>query len=77
MTVLKKKFEHYTEAEFTGFLTYICSAKSSSEAEFQRWLVHFEKITEHPKGTDLIYYPAPDADASPEGIVRTRQAMAS
>lgn len=71
MAILKSKFEHYTEAEFTKFLSDICLAKSSSETQFHRWLEHFEKVTEHPKSTDLFYYPLTDADPSPVGIVRT------
>ncbi|MDK6923875.1 bacteriocin immunity protein, partial [Escherichia coli] len=33
-------------------------------------LEHFVKITEHPDGTDLIYYPSDNRDDSPEGIVK-------
>ena len=30
----------------------------------------FKKLTEHPDGSDLIYYPKPGQDDSPEGIVK-------
>lgn len=30
----------------------------------------FEKLSEHPDGSDLIYYPQDDQDDSPEGIVK-------
>ncbi|WP_016676051.1 bacteriocin immunity protein, partial [Yersinia pestis] len=33
------------------------------------WVRHFTKITEHPSGSDLIYYPEDGADDSPEGIL--------
>jgi hypothetical protein len=33
-------------------------------------LLHFEKISEHPAGSDLIYYPESGADNSPEGVTR-------
>lgn len=33
-------------------------------------LEHFELITEHPDGSDLIYYPEKEEDATPENIVR-------
>jgi hypothetical protein len=33
-------------------------------------LEHFEKITEHPEGTDLIYYAASDLDSTPEAITK-------
>jgi hypothetical protein len=31
----------------------------------------FKKLTEHPDGSDLIYYPKPGQDDSPAGIVKT------
>ncbi|EJD0490286.1 bacteriocin immunity protein, partial [Salmonella enterica] len=31
-------------------------------------LNHFEQVTEHPDGTDLIYYAASDAESTPEAI---------
>lgn len=33
-------------------------------------LENFIKITEHPSGVDLIYYPENGEDDSPEGILR-------
>ncbi len=30
-----------------------------------------EQLTEHPAGSDLIYYPEEGADHSPEGITQT------
>ncbi|MDA6953361.1 bacteriocin immunity protein, partial [Escherichia coli] len=30
----------------------------------------FERLTEHPDGSDLIYYPRDDREDSPEGIVK-------
>lgn len=69
MADLKGKFEDYTEAEFLAFVSDLCRANAVSEAEFHRWLEHFEEVTEHPEGTDLVYYPAPNSDSSAQGIV--------
>ena len=33
-------------------------------------LLHFEKVSEHPAGSDLIYYPEPGADNSPESVTQ-------
>lgn len=33
-------------------------------------VLEFEALTEHPEGSDLIYYPRDDRDDSPEGIVK-------
>lgn len=71
MVKLKNNFQDYTELEFLDFLTDICEVNSRSEAEHNSWIEHFEKISEHPMGTDLIFYPLPNADSSPQGIVNT------
>ncbi|MBS5838238.1 MAG: bacteriocin immunity protein [Pseudomonas sp.] len=34
-------------------------------------LDEFERLTEHPAGSDLIYYPEDGADNSAEGITQT------
>ncbi|WP_225422715.1 bacteriocin immunity protein [Pseudomonas huaxiensis] len=33
-------------------------------------LDHFEAITEHPDGSDVIYYPPEGSEDSPEGVVK-------
>ncbi|TPW37275.1 bacteriocin immunity protein, partial [Mixta tenebrionis] len=30
----------------------------------------FERLTEHPDGSDLIFYPRDDREDSPEGVVK-------
>ncbi|WP_342230203.1 bacteriocin immunity protein, partial [Yersinia enterocolitica] len=32
-------------------------------------ILRFEELTEHPDGSDLIYYPNDDREDSPEGIL--------
>lgn len=32
-------------------------------------IVRFEAITHHPKGSDVIFYPDPGNDGTPEGIL--------
>ncbi|MBX8614818.1 bacteriocin immunity protein [Pseudomonas capsici] len=51
------------------FVTDICQVNATSEDEHRQWVRHFSAIIEHPSGGDLIFYPLPDADSSPEGIV--------
>ncbi|MBV4456682.1 bacteriocin immunity protein [Pseudomonas sp. COR58] len=71
-TLLKKSFSEYTEAEFVALLREL--AKEDAEAEnddrADLLLLHFEKISEHPAGSDLIYYPEAGADNSPEGVTK-------
>lgn len=71
MAELRNKFEDYTELEFMNFVEDICLVNSVSEAEHGLWVRHFEEVTEHPAGSDLIYYPLPGADSSPAAIVDT------
>ncbi|MCW2484866.1 bacteriocin immunity protein [Candidatus Symbiopectobacterium sp. NZEC127] len=68
---LKNKISDYTEAEFIGFLEEI-NEENIAEADdrLDLLLSHFEKITEHPDGTDLIYYALSDADGTPEAITK-------
>ncbi|BAP42000.1 colicin E9 immunity protein [Pseudomonas sp. StFLB209] len=63
-----EKFEDYTEAEFLEFVTKICMADVKSEREHIQLVKHFEKITEHPQGNGVIFYPDPEIEDSPQGI---------
>ncbi|MBK5415536.1 bacteriocin immunity protein [Pseudomonas sp. TH31] len=71
-TLLKNSLSEYTEAEFIKRLEEL--AKEDKEAENDAradvLLLHFEKVSEHPAGSDLIYYPEPGADNSPEGVTQ-------
>ncbi|ERM09971.1 colicin immunity protein ImmE2 [Pantoea agglomerans Tx10] len=64
---IKPTFEDYTEAEFTQLVSEICSAKGG-EAYQDQLLENFITVSEHPEGSDLIYY-SDDDKATPERIV--------
>lgn len=66
---LKPRFEDYTEAEFNQLVSEICSAEGN-EAYQDELLENFIAVTEHPDGSDLIYYNDDD-DLTPEKIVAT------
>lgn len=68
---LKNNITDYTESEFLKLLTIICNADTASEEEQIKFVTHFEKVTEHPSGSDLIYYPEDGADDSAVGILKT------
>lgn len=68
---LKPRFEDYTEAEFTQLVSEICSVEGS-EAYQDELLENFIAVTEHPDGSDLIYYS--DDDATPEKVIATVRA---
>ncbi|MGB9097926.1 bacteriocin immunity protein [Erwinia sp.] len=64
---LKPKFEEYTEAEFTQLVSDICNAEGN-ETYQDELLENFIAVTEHPEGSDLIYYNDDDG-LTPEKIV--------
>lgn len=68
---LKNSFSEYTEAEFLEFMKTVFEENvAETDERLDMLLEHFEKITEHPEGTDLIYYAASDLDSTPEAITR-------
>lgn len=70
--LLKEKFSDYTEAEFVQLLKDLFKEDAAPTDELaDALLLHFRKVSEHPAGSDLIYYPEEGADHSPEGITRT------
>jgi hypothetical protein len=65
-----KKIEDITENEFLDFVRKICKAEYSTDRQHGEAVYQFNTITEHPSGSDLVYYPKPLADNSSEGIVK-------
>ncbi|MGJ0628263.1 bacteriocin immunity protein [Xenorhabdus bovienii] len=67
---LKNNISDYTESEFLNLLKIIFESDTETEEEHHLLVNHFEKITEHPSGSDLIYYPEEGKDDSPEGVLK-------
>ncbi|PWB31733.1 bacteriocin immunity protein [Pseudomonas sp. SDI] len=69
-------FSNFTEAEFVCFVTEIFTANRSgvSDKVLGAMLDRFCALTEHPDGTDLIYWPASEELCTPEGITQTVKA---
>ncbi len=65
-----KLITDYTEKEFLDFVAVICDPRNRTEEEGDKLVLEFERLTEHPDGADLIYYPRDDREDSPEGIVK-------
>lgn len=66
-----RAIEHMTETEFLDFVKRICRADYPTQHQHGKAILEFESLSEHPEGSDLVYYPKPMADDSPEGIVKT------
>lgn len=60
----------YTEEEFLEFLIEICNSEYLTEKDQIEAVLLFEKLTEHPDGSDLIYYADSDEDSTPEAIIK-------
>ena len=69
--MLKRKntLSAYTEADFINLLDEIIESKGSDDYQ-DKLLEHFILITEHPAGSDLIYYLENPGEDTPEGIVK-------
>jgi len=66
---LKPRLEDYTEAEFTELVAVIFSAEGGEK--YQDELIEvFITASEHPEGSDLIFYNDDD-DLTPEKVVAT------
>ncbi|WP_426817958.1 bacteriocin immunity protein [Winslowiella sp. 2C04] len=63
----KKKLTDYTENEFLDFVSKLFDIDNTTEAEDIKNILAFKRLTEHPDGSNLIYYPSED---SPEGVVQ-------
>lgn len=66
----KNCISDYTEAEFLDFVKKIFNVENTSEDEDIKNILLFKKLTEHPDGSDLIYYPRDGREDSPEGVVK-------
>ena len=67
---MKTSMSEYTESDFLSFVTSLCDASARTEEEDDEMLLAFKRLTEHPDGSDLVYYPRADREDSPEGIVK-------
>ncbi|MGY4815711.1 bacteriocin immunity protein [Pseudomonas chlororaphis subsp. piscium] len=67
---MKTTFSEYTESEFVALLQRIID-HDGTEPEVDELVFHFEEVSEHPAGSDLIFYPEDGDDDSAAGITQT------
>ncbi|HDR2796149.1 MULTISPECIES: bacteriocin immunity protein [Enterobacter] len=65
-----KSISDYTESEFLEFVRSLFNVADTSESEDIKNILEFKRLTEHPDGSDLIFYPRDDREDSPEGVVQ-------
>lgn len=66
----KRSLSDYTKAEFQMVVDELIQAAGTSAWQ-DRLLEHFIDVMEHPKGSDLIYYPASEAEGCAERVIAT------
>ncbi|HDG1701771.1 bacteriocin immunity protein [Kluyvera ascorbata] len=67
---MKRSFSDYTESEFLEFVRSLFNVADTSESDDIKNILEFKLLTEHPDGSDLIFYPRDDREDSPEGVVQ-------
>ncbi|EMB4109692.1 bacteriocin immunity protein [Serratia marcescens] len=64
-----KMISDYTEKEFLEFVNGIYYDNYPTEESHINAVIEFERLSEHPSGSDLLYYPE-DGNQGPEAIVK-------
>ncbi|EGQ7978156.1 bacteriocin immunity protein [Vibrio cholerae] len=67
---MKDDISDYSQSEFFQLVNRICVEDYATEQEHIDAVLHFEEMTGHPDGSDLIYYPENPEDGTPENIVK-------
>ncbi|HIH5625246.1 bacteriocin immunity protein [Kluyvera ascorbata] len=70
---MSKLLSDYTKSDFISLVAEIIGGQGT-EAHQDELLELFIQLTEHPEGSDLIYYPQLAAEATPEAIADKVQA---
>lgn len=68
-----KMLSDYTENDFLNFVRKIYHADKHAyptEDLHVKAVMEFERLSEHPDKSDLIYYPREGREDSPEGVVK-------
>ena len=64
-----KKFEEYTEQEFLKLVTILSSEEDVSAEQLEDITDHIIDVSEHPFGSDVLFYPDPSEHDTPERVV--------
>ncbi|MNN13265.1 bacteriocin immunity protein [Pseudomonas fluorescens] len=67
----KQKFEEYTESEYKKLIARLFEADYSSEEELDEIVDVIITTSEHPNGSDVLYFPSDGAEDSPAGVLKT------
>ncbi|WP_260957277.1 bacteriocin immunity protein [Pseudomonas citri] len=67
--MIKKPYEQYTRKEFLLLIERLFNKEYASEAELDVLVHQIVDTSEHPDGTDIIFYPNEEVEDTPEGIL--------
>ena len=65
---LKNRISDYTETEFEKVIEAIINCEGDEKNQDDN-IEHFIRVTEHPCGSDLIYYPEGDNNGSTQAVI--------
>ncbi|MFV3402515.1 bacteriocin immunity protein [Pseudomonas sp. NY15463] len=65
---MKKTISDFTESEFLKYVSEIYEGDYPTDQAHIDEIFEFERISEHPRKSDLLYYPNPGEDG-PEAVV--------
>ncbi|MFJ2480342.1 bacteriocin immunity protein [Pseudomonas sp. NPDC087598] len=68
---LKSKFEDYTESEYKALIERLFKGDYSSERELDKIVENIVSTSEHPNGSNILYYPEKNVEDSPAGVLNT------
>ncbi|MET0844979.1 MAG: bacteriocin immunity protein [Pseudomonas sp.] len=68
---LKSKFEEYTESEYRILIQRLFDGDYSSEEELDGMVENIVNTSEHPNGSDILYFPTEGVEDSPSGVLTT------
>ena len=67
--IKRKKFEEYTEREFLEIVNKLSSDEILSAEKLDAIADHVVDASEHPFGSDVLFYPDPSEPDTPERVV--------
>lgn len=65
----KNKLEEYTESEYKTLIQRLFDGDYSSEKELDKIVEIVVMTSEHPSGSDILYFPEDGIEDSPEGVL--------
>lgn len=66
---MSRNISDMTESEFLAFVVRVYNDEYVTEEEHVDAILEFNKMIEHPAGSDLIYYPE-EGRSGPEAVVK-------